>query len=214
MSDLSFLEKAQLEKLFDMQGGYVLNFVDRSFQSFIADTVHRDIDDRKYFVGGTSKAKRLRAFWKIEPNAVVGLLVQKMTEYAESLDNADGKLVTVGYRIAARLKTSAPVPELDAIQALTDDRTFEALAKSVRDSIENNEPEHGLDRLHTFVVKYVRTICQDHGITVPNEKPLHSMFGEYVKYLRANDLFESDMTERILKSSISTLEAFNHVRKW
>jgi hypothetical protein len=38
------------------------------------------------------------------------------------------------------------------------------------------------------------------------------MFGEYVKSLRAAAQIESEMTERILKSSISILEAFNDVR--
>ncbi len=44
------------------------------------------------------------------------------------------------------------------------------------------------------------------------EKPLHSLVGEYVKSLRSAGHLESEMTERILKSSISTLEAFNRVR--
>lgn len=38
------------------------------------------------------------------------------------------------------------------------------------------------------------------------------MFGEYVKYLKLNNLIESQMTERILRASISILEAFNDVR--
>jgi hypothetical protein len=38
------------------------------------------------------------------------------------------------------------------------------------------------------------------------------MFGEYIKYLRGNEHIESQMTERILKSSISIFDAFNYVR--
>src|ERR1051325_8418637 len=41
---------------------------------------------------------------------------------------------------------------------------------------------------------------------------LHSLFGEYVKRLKEHGHLESEMTARILKSSISTLEAFNDVR--
>lgn len=41
---------------------------------------------------------------------------------------------------------------------------------------------------------------------------MHSIFGEYVKRLRDASHLESLMTERILKSSISVLEAFSHVR--
>ena len=61
---------------------------------------------------------------------------------------------------------------------------IETLAKAVRDAIEKNEPELGLDRLHTFVIKYVRTCCTRHGIRVTRDTPLHSIFGEYVRRLR------------------------------
>jgi hypothetical protein len=134
-----------------------------------------------------------------------------MVEYADT-QKKDAKLIAASRRIAERLLSSAPVAELDSIQPVTDDRTFDALAKAVRDSIEGDEPESGLDRLHTYAVKYVRLIAANHGLGVTKDKPLHSTFGEYVGYLRKNGLLESEMTERILKSAISTLEAFNHVR--
>ena len=54
--------------------------------------------------------------------------------------------------------------------------------------------------------------CEPHGITINRDKPLHSVFGEYVKALRDGGHLESAMTERILKSSISVLETFNDVR--
>ena len=38
------------------------------------------------------------------------------------------------------------------------------------------------------------------------------MFGEYVRALRDGSDLESAMTERVLKSSISVLEAFNDMR--
>jgi len=82
----------------------------------------------------------------------------------------------------------------------------------VKESIEKNQPEAGLDRLHTYVVRYVRTICAERGIAVTPDKLLHSLFGEYVRQLRAKGLIESAMTERILRSSIGTLDAFNDVR--
>ena len=61
-------------------------------------------------------------------------------------------------------------------------------------------------------MKYVRTLCAQRGLTVIRDKPLHSLFGEYVKRLRDEGHIESEMAIRILKSSISTLEAFNDVR--
>ena len=58
----------------------------------------------------------------------------------------------------------------------------------------------------------MRVLCEERGITVTREKALHSLFGEYVKRLRDDGQLESEMTARILKSSISVLEAFNDVR--
>lgn len=212
MADLNFLEKKQLEDLLGMASGYVLNFTDRSFRDFIIDAVRRDIDDPKYRHASSSKANRLRKFFSVETNQVVGRLIKALADYAQSLRDPDEALIRVAWKIAGRLQAATPVPELDAIQAMTDDRTFEALAESVRDAIENNEPERGLDRLHTFVVKYIRAICTKNGLTVHRDKPVHSSMGEYVKFLKGEGLIESEMTERILKSSISTIEAFNHVR--
>lgn len=155
MSDLTFLEKNQLEKLFRMGSGYVLNFSNRTFQEFVADTVGKDIYSNLYNYGSGSKANQLRAFWKTEPNHFVGRLVIAMIDYAAASDGDSTKsaLIENCRKIAARLLQGAPVPNLDAIAPNAAGRTFESLAKSVRESIDNNEPEAGLDRLHTFVVK-------------------------------------------------------------
>lgn len=211
MSDLTFIERKTLEDLFQMGGGYVLDFSNRTFQEFVADAVHKDIEDQKYNYSSCSKANRLRQFWNIEPNHIVGSLVRAMVDYASTLDGINQSLIPERSKIADRLLSSSSVLELDVIQPLTEEPTFEALARSVHDAIENNKPEDGLDRLHTFVVKYIRTLCKDHGI-VSDKKPLHSIFGEYIKYLKAEGSLESEMGERILKSYISTPEAFNEVR--
>jgi len=44
------------------------------------------------------------------------------------------------------------------------------------------------------------------------QKALHSILGEYIKALRKLNLLESEMAERILKSTIANFEAFNKVR--
>jgi hypothetical protein len=77
---------------------------------------------------------------------------------------------------------------------------------------ERSSPARAMSRFDTFLVKFVRGVCQEHGIAAPREKPLHSLFGEYVKCLRGNGHLESEMTVRILKSSISVRDAFNDVR--
>ncbi len=115
-------------------------------------------------------------------------------------------------RVAQRLLQSASVTEFEAITSLSADKDFANLAKSVRDAIEKNEPESGLDRLHTFVIKYMKALCEKQGIITGRDKPLHSLMGEYVRRLKDSGNIESEMTQRILKSSISVLEAFSQVR--
>lgn len=214
MSDLTFIEKTRLEKLFQMGGGYVLDFSNRTLAEFVAENTDRDIYDTKYDYASGSKANRLRAFWKQEPNHLVGKLINDLLEYCRPAAGEPDqvRLFEECERIARRLLQSAPVDALEAITPEGNERGFEVLARAVRDCIEKNEPEAGLDRLHTFVTKLIRTLAEKRGVTIDRDKPLHSIFGEYVKALRRAGLIESEMTERILKSSISTMEAFNRVR--
>jgi hypothetical protein len=89
---------------------------------------------------------------------------------------------------------------------------FNVLEAAVRESIAKKRPAEGLDRLHTYVVKYLRVVCARHGITTTRDKPLNSLMGEYVKRLRAEGLIQSEMAACILKSSMSVLTAFDDVR--
>jgi hypothetical protein len=89
MSSLNPTEKRDFEQLFSMNSGSVLDFTDQSFSDFFIDTIRLNIDDEKYRAGGTSKAKRLRTFWRLEPDAVVGPLLAAMIGYSESAERAD-----------------------------------------------------------------------------------------------------------------------------
>ncbi len=213
MADLEFVERNKLEKLFGMSSGYVLDFTNRTFSEFVADSVGKDIFDDKYNYGSGSKANRLRGFWIKEPNHVAGKLISDLVEYCRTNSSAAPVVLAEEcHRIAERLLQGAPVPDLEALSPNSDERDFEVLAKSVHEAINNNQPEAGLDRLHTFVVKYMRVLCEKRGIGTEREKPLHSLLGEYIRHLHDAGLIESVMTERILKSSISVMEAFNRVR--
>lgn len=212
MSDLTALEKRKYERLLKMEDGYVLNFSNRTFEDFILDTTGRQIYSQQYYYGSGSKANRLRAFWKIEPNHVVGALMSAMLDLYKDEGRELSQLYDECKTITERLIHDVPIIDIDAITPNTDGRDFETHAKQIRDSIEANEPEAGLDRLHTFVVKYIRVLCEKHGIDANRDKPLHSIFGEYVKFIRDRGFIESEMTERILKSTISIFEAFNRVR--
>ena len=214
MADLTTIEKRKLERSFGMGSGYVLNFSNRTFSEFFLDGFGIDIYDSKYDYGSGSKANRMRAFWELESNYLVGRVLDLIfSEWSEFKSYGAPDMPSEEcLRIVRRLKESAPVPDIGVVTASIEDQSFEALARSVRESIERNEPETGLDRLHTFVVKYFRVLCEKRGIDTSRDKPLHSLVGEYTKALKNEGLIESVMTERILKSNISLMEAFNRVR--
>lgn len=222
MSDITNAEKRKLERALGMASGYVLDFSNRTFEEFILDSVRIEIYDEKYAYGSGSKANRMRALWDIEPNHVVGKVLEDIFDEWEEWNQKEyNPLSGVDeappfpddcVKIVERLKAHSPVPEIEALKPNTNDRDFEALARSVKEYIKRNEPETGLDRLHTFVVRYVRNLCMRQEITIERSTPLHSAFGQYVKSLRSEGVIETEMTARILKSNISVLDAFNKVR--
>lgn len=80
MSSLKPIEKRGFEDLFGMSSGYVLDFSNDRFAEFFRDTLRIDIYAPKYSGYGDSKAKRLRAFWDTEPDALVGQALSELLE--------------------------------------------------------------------------------------------------------------------------------------
>ena len=80
-----------LEKFFEMESGYVLNFSNRTFYEFFWKNFGINIYDEKYSDNGESKARRLRSFWSKESNELVANSVDKMIDYweADSLINKE-----------------------------------------------------------------------------------------------------------------------------
>ena len=89
----------------------------------VEDSTGRNIYDARYDGHGSSKANRLRGFWQIENNRLVGKLLSDLLDYATSeghfRDQAD--LVENCRAITTRLQQDTTVPELDALMAISDD---------------------------------------------------------------------------------------------
>lgn len=102
MSTLETIDRLPFEDILGMSSGYVLDFTNATFQSFIAETSGKDIYSDRYSMYGDSKAKRLRAFWEIESDLVVAKTLSKLIEVWQYKN-----------------------PELDAKQRATADRCVE-----------------------------------------------------------------------------------------
>lgn len=91
MANLNFNQKQLFEKLFKgSSAGYVLNFSDRTFSEFFKD-FRVDIDSQKYYKNGSSKMKRLRAFWEIENDKLVGNVFKELLELATQIAKIEDK---------------------------------------------------------------------------------------------------------------------------
>ncbi len=91
MSSLTTIEKRYLEDLFEMSSGYVLDFSDSSFAEFFRTNFEIEINSDTYSFNGTSKAKRLRAVWEIEPDTIVGKVLEEMLLIVQYNKQKSGK---------------------------------------------------------------------------------------------------------------------------
>lgn len=116
-----------LDDLFEMNGGYVLNFSDRTIARFFAEELNVDIDDDAYREHGNSKAKRvrcylnkvnlptsvktLRALWEYREGA------RKHCEREEWIPNAEGRFFSLLNRLQGKPDAiqpgEQPKPALD-----------------------------------------------------------------------------------------------------
>jgi hypothetical protein len=149
MSALSTIEKQRFEDLFGMTSGYVLNFSDRTFAEFFRQEVGINIYEPRYAFNGTSKAKRLRAFWEIESPANVGKALEKLLEVWRYL-NDPGKNERADRQYEECSRTAARLLGRGLKQETESDflkRDFGAI------SVEGLDLDHGVERILMARVK-------------------------------------------------------------
>jgi hypothetical protein len=118
MSSIKFIDMLLIDDLFDMHGGYVLDFSDRTFAEFFARELNIDIDDSLYRKDGTSKAKRLRCFLQTVDNPTTVCVLNALWEYREAIrartgqeekiTNAHARLLDLIRRLEGRASPTSP----------------------------------------------------------------------------------------------------------
>ncbi|MBU1754841.1 restriction endonuclease [Patescibacteria group bacterium] len=120
MSTIRALDLDLLNDLFEMHGGYVLDFTDRSFGDFFRSELKIDIDRPQYAEGGSSKAKRLRHFVQKADNPVVVQLLISLWEYRETkrrrarrdelVPDAESEFWSLIVKLGGKRPSDAPPP--------------------------------------------------------------------------------------------------------
>lgn len=202
---------------FDMHGGYVLNFSDRTMAEFFEDEFGIEIYQDKYAFNGSSKAKHLRAFIEVEDAYTVGRVARALWKHRASLpqyqnrDAAAEKVKQAFFDLLDRIESGGAVPSTDAIERFRRDETLEELIAAIERDIRANKPAAALDRLHTYCMKKFGHLLDERGIAWDRNDPLQSRVGKYVRALEQEREIR-EITRRIVKSAISVFEQFNDVR--
>ena len=120
-SDIRSIDMQIIDKIFQMEGGYDLDFSDRTLTQFFAEELNIDIDHSRYKDDGTSKAKRLRCFLRKEDTHTAVRTLTTLWEYREAhralvgqdewLPNAHAQLLNLLNRIQGKsTPPTAPPP--------------------------------------------------------------------------------------------------------
>jgi Restriction endonuclease len=121
MPNIRSIDMILLDDLFEMGGGYVLDFSNPTFSRFFVDEVNVDIDDPIYAENGTSKGKRLRCFLQKADVPTVVKSLKSLWEYreakrqrarkAEWVENAEGRLLSLINRLEGRPDSTGGMDE-------------------------------------------------------------------------------------------------------
>ncbi len=102
MSSLSQLEKRIFDDLLQYEPGFILDFSNNTYAEFFRTSFSIDIYAQKYAFNGDSKAKRLRAFWEIEPDPLVGKVLGELLKVYQYERASQNKLVNESQLTAAQ----------------------------------------------------------------------------------------------------------------
>lgn len=214
-------ERDLFEEALGMQSGYLLDFSDRTFGDFFYEEVGIDPEAPEwkpiFSEYGTSKARRLRSFIAKAPPHLVARILRALWEFREQTFRAgtgpkEDQLRETYFRIVARFEGDEYSIESAGIEVFEANETLQELVAAIRRDLDAGRPNAGLDRLHTYCMKRFASLVVKHGGAPCGENDaLHARVGKYLKALKAEHNL-TEMSERIIKGSISTFESMNDLR--
>ena len=168
-----------------MSGGYVLDFSDRTFGEFVLEVVDKDIHGEKYTADGASKAKKLRAFWRLESDYTVGRLLLALIDYEASLGaNSNAALAEKCRQTATRLLAGGP--SLSPLKEHAKILNANHLAEQIRRmeaSIET-DPSLAIGTAKELIETCCKTILAERGRPIVGTPDVSTLTKETLKALK------------------------------
>lgn len=192
-----------------INGGYVLDFSDRTFAEFFEDEIGVNIDIG-YGRLGSSKGNRLRTFFQIEEPKRVLKILDSLFEYSE-LGDDETKLKK--YNQLRDLISGDNIISTEGIDTFKYEKTLEELIKSINRDIDAGKPQIAISNLHTYCVKRFKHLLDKKSVEYTDNDPLHSLIGKYNKWLSENtELNNHPISFKIMKYNNEIWKEFNDVR--
>ena len=202
------------EKFFGMKSGYVLDFTDNSFKDFVKKSIDIDIYKEDFIskveaeYPSSSKKNILKYLWNNESDDKVFKLVSDLINYYDLIyEDSDDELLEK----AKQIIENTPQQNLKIANDFSEERIKE-LEKEINKNIDEGKYIFAIDRLHTFMQNYLRTISDLHKIEFQKKDRIDELFKGYMKFIKSKGYVESKLTKTILRSNLSTLNEFNEVR--
>ena len=185
MSDLSYSEKSNLEKLFEMEGGCVLSFTNQQFSCFFETELSIDIYNSKYSKNGDSKAKRMREFWSIEDNSVVSKVIWGIIEvYKGEWDDEKKSLLEKCKKIAERLASiNVNLGTLKNRATKFNEKYLKEQISRIEKSIET-DPELAIGTAKELVETCCKTILDEAGYKYQEKDNIQKLTKETLAQLQ------------------------------
>lgn len=186
MSTFSIAERHKLEKFLGMSAGYVLNFSDATFGAFVFEAVGINIHDDKYTQKGVSKAKKLRAFWELESDNTVGMLLLAFIDYDASTNKTDEEktLADMCRQIAMRLLAGGP--NLDSLKEHAKVLDANHLGEQIRrmEASVETDPSLAIGTAKELIETCCKTILAERGKPVSGSPDMSTLTKATLKELK------------------------------
>ena len=214
MSNLNATDILVIQKIIEKKTkdkGLVWDFTNATFKEFVESYTGLDIYDDKYEAeDGGSKIKRLKMFLKIEEDSYVIMLLQGIEEYGKKRKYLFKSNIDEIEKYIKRLKKLEKSITFDK-EIFKSQKRIDLLINDINEKVSKKQFELAIDRLHTFFKGYIEMLCEQIKIDI-KDKSLDALYGELIKYLHENEIFEEGITKDILSSSKKIMKSFDYSR--
>jgi hypothetical protein len=206
------------DRIFRSDGGYVLDFTDRTMAEWFQEVCGLDIFQERFQIEGQSKGKTLRGFVAVAEPRLVAQVLRALWVYRcdlpdliESDPAEEDRLRLWLERFASELEVSSTMPLDEAIRDFSGDTTLQKLRASIATDLIGEKPDVALDRMHTYCVKRFRHLLSASGQSYGSDTPLDALFAAYGRTLKETGTV-SEFALPTLRVQHKLFDGLNHAR--